>query len=52
VEVVAAAMVLMPLLDHDAAAHDPVIEFVEPFRMLADLALQRRRSIEVAERDL
>jgi hypothetical protein len=48
---VAAPVMLVLLLDHDAATHDPVVEIVQLLRVFPDAGFDRRRSIKIAKRD-
>jgi len=52
VKVLALPVVLVPLLDHNPAAHDAIVEPVELLRVAAHLGFKRGRMLEIAERDL
>ena len=52
VSVARRAAVLVPLLDHNPAAHDAIVEPVELLRVAAHLGFKRGRVLEIAERDL
>jgi hypothetical protein len=48
---VAVLVMLVLLLDHDAATHDPVVEIVQLLRVFPDAGFNGLRSIEIAKRD-